>query len=185
MRVLLLLAVTILVPAISYAQLGAAVHFRSVNGAQTDAADSERRGLAGRLFYDFTPARAFGWRLDAAFGQTSYDRGTLYVSENSVEASALGRLDARDGALTGAYVMAGPVASFRVNCGVSGGYVDCGANPSQQAGYTIGVGYRSPITERRQMVFEVSFSDRVVGSGGAPFVSIGFGLQSRRTSARD
>lgn len=165
----------------AHAQLGAAVHFRSVNGADTDAADpgSERRGFTARAFYDWSRGPAWGWRAEAGFAQTKYERTTLFVSENTLEAAAMVQRRAAYGAFTGGYLFAGPVGSFRLNCGVSGGFVDCGNTPKQQLGYTLGAGYRSPITERRDLVFEVRFADRVVGAGGASFVSLGFGLQAR------
>lgn len=167
----------------AHAQLGVSVYARSVNGDETDAADSERRGFEARAFYDFNLARQLSIRAELAGTQTRYRRdttlGPLFVSENAVEVATLARLSGVNGVLSGTYALAGPVASFRVNCGVSGGFVDCGNTPDRQVGYTLGLGYVSPLTERRALVFELRFSDRVVGGGGSSLLSLGLGLQGR------
>lgn len=183
-RFLLLTGViSVLAASPAHAQLGVSVHARSVNGDETDAADSERRGFEARAFYDFGVARRLAIRAELAGTQTRYRRdstlGPLFVSENAIEVATLARWSAVDGVLTGTYALAGPLASFRLNCGVSGGYVDCGTTPDRQVGYTLGVGYSSPVTEQRAIVFELRLSDRVVGGGGSSLLSLGVGLQGR------
>ncbi len=181
------LAALAAVPSVASAQFGASFALRSVSGDETDTANSNRRGYEFRLHYDlgFTPV--FALRADVAAIQMQYQRDIpmldrRQVSENGAEVALLGLAEVPAGALTGVYALGGPVASWRVNCGASGGFVDCDATPSQQVGYALGLGYRSPISERRDLTFEVKYADRLVGGAGAPVVSIGVGIRARRST---
>jgi hypothetical protein len=184
----LIAALILATPAPALAQFGASFHLRSVSAEETDSANANRRGYEFRAHYDGHIGRGFGWRADVAAIQMQYQRddGTLrrQISENGAELALLGTAEAQNGALTGLYALGGPVASWRVNCGQLGGFVDCDATPSQLVGYTVGVGYRSPISPRRELLFEVKFADRLVGGAGAPIVSLGIGLRVRADQGR-
>lgn len=167
------------------AQLGASLAFRSVSGDETDVANSNRRGYEFRVHWDGQVTPAFGWRADVAGIQMQYQRDIpmvdrRQVSENGAEVGLYARSDVRNGALAGLYALGGPVASFRLGCGASGGFVDCDATPSEQLGYALAMGYASRISLRRELLFELRFADRVVGGAGSPVVSLGVGLRALR-----
>ncbi len=176
-------------PASAHAQLGASFHLRSVSAEETDSANANRRGYEFRAHFDQPLPRGFGLRADVAAIQMQYQRddGTIrrQISENGIEAALLGTTEVQRGALTGLYGMLGPVASWRVNCGQLGGFVDCDATPAQQVGYAVALGYRSPITPTRDLLFEVKFADRLVGGAGAPILSLGVGLRAARRARAD
>jgi hypothetical protein len=176
------LLLLLLTPAAARAQFGGSFALRSVSGDETDAANSNRRGYEFRLQYDgaFTPS--FGWRADIAAIQMQYQRDIpmldrRQVSENGAEVALYARADARDGALSGLYGFAGPVGSFRVGCGASGGFVDCDATPGQLVGYAVGLGFASRLSLRRELLFEVKFADRLVGGAGSSVISLGLGIR--------
>lgn len=182
------LALALLAPAAAQAQfggkLGGSLGVRSATEEETPFADSERRGYEAQLFYDRAVTPALSWRLTLGGAQLQYQRnqpsgGPLAVSESSVELGVLGRAFARDGALSGLYAVAGPVASFRLSCGVSGAFIACGSTADRGVGYTLGAGFVSAISERRNVVFEVRYADGVVGSGGSPVLNLAIGLQNR------
>ena len=181
----LLAALCLFTPAIAAAQFGATVGIRSANGEETDLANSDRGGVELRAQYDGRFSRTWGWRAEVAGVQMQYQRDIpgldrRQVSENGLEAAVLMTGAARDGAFSGLYGFAGPVASYRINCGASGGFVDCDATPGQQVGYTAGLGFGTALTERRELIFEVRFSDRVVSGAGTSVLTLGLGLRNRR-----
>lgn len=180
-----LAAVALFIPTVASAQLGGSFGFRSVNGEETDLANSNRRGYEFRLQYDGSLTRTFGWRADVAAIQMQYQRDIpgldrRQVSENGAEVALYGRADARNGALAGLYAFAGPVGSYRIGCGASGGFVDCDATPGQRVGYAIGLGFASQLTMRRELLFEVKWADRLVGGAGVSVLSLGAGIRALR-----
>lgn len=184
----LLSALLFLTPSIAVAQFGASVGLRSANGEETDAANSQRRGFELRVHYDgaFTPT--WGWRAEVSGVQMQYQRDIpgldrRVVSENGFEVAALGRGLIRNGALSGLYGVAGPVGSHRANCGRSGGFTNCSETPGQQLGYVLGVGFATAASQRRDWVFEVRYSDRVVSGAGASLLTLGVGVRGRRPQA--
>lgn len=182
------IALALFAPAAAQAQfggkLGGSIGVRSATREETPFADSERRGYEAQLFYDRAITPALGWRVVLAGAQLQYQRNRpsgppADVSESSAELSVLGRAIARDGALSGLYAVAGPVASLRLSCGIGGGFIPCGSTADRGLGYTVGAGFASAITERRNVVFELRFADNVVGSGGSPVLNLAIGLQNR------
>ncbi|WKW12445.1 hypothetical protein Strain138_001736 [Pseudogemmatithrix spongiicola] len=181
----LLVALALLAPATASAQLGAAFGLKSANGEETDRANSDRNGLELRVLYDGAWNNTWGWRAELAGVQMKYQRDIpgldrRQVSENGVEAAALLRGTARDGAFSGLYALGGPVASYRINCGAEGGFVTCDETPDGQVGYVLGLGFETPVTARRDLLFEVRYADRIVAGAGTSVVTLGLGLRIRR-----
>lgn len=174
------LVASMLVATPALAQFGGAVGLRGVSGTEADAANSDRRGVDVRAFFD-GGSPAFGWRAEAAFTQMQYQRDigidVRKVSENGLEFSALARAAILDGALAGWYAIAGPLASARINCGASGGFVDCDEGAAQKLGYVLGLGYRNAITTRRDLVIEVRYLGNPVSGAGNDVVMLSIGLQ--------
>ena len=121
------LAALALAPSAAAAQWGVAGGVRAASGGDGSASNSGRAGFEGRVFFDRAlPAtgeqRTFAIRGEFAYNQMQYDRddsGTRFqVAENGFEFLVVARAAFR-GALTGGYVTAGPVASFRAACGTS------------------------------------------------------------------
>ena len=166
------------------AQFGGAVGVRSVSGDESDAANSDRRGLEMRAFWEGALRPTLRWRAELAFSQMQYQRDigidVRQVSENGVELSALASAEAANGALAGTYIVAGPLASARLNCGASGGFVDCDEGPAQRIGYVVGVGYRTAITPRRDLLFEVRYLGNPVSGAGGDILALTIGLQLAR-----
>jgi hypothetical protein len=181
----LLFAFALLCPLAAHAQVGVALTFRDVNGNETAAFNAERRGYDFRVLYDGRINPTFGWRADLAGVQMQYQKeitpgDRTQVSENGIEFSAGLRADVHRGALSGLYGFAAPVASWRLTCGVSGGFVDCDSTSGQRFGYVAGVGYRSQITRNRDLLFELKLLNGVVAGAGSPVLGLGFGMQARR-----
>lgn len=181
----ILAAAVLFIPAAASAQFGATIGLKSVSGEETDVANSNRRGLELRALYDGHFSSRWGWRAELAGVQMTYQRDIpgldrRQVSENGLEGALLLTGAARNGAFSGLYALGGPVASYRINCGASGGFVDCDQTPGQQVGYVVGLGFSTGVTERRELLFEVRFSDRVVAGAGTSVVTLGLGLRQRR-----
>lgn len=181
----ILVAAALFVPAVASAQLGVSLGLKSVNGEETDVANSNRRGLELRALYDGHFSSRWGWRAELAGVQMTYQRDLpgldrRQVSENGLEGALLFTGTARNGAFSGLYAVGGPVASYRINCGASGGFVDCDETPDQQVGYVVGLGFSTAFTEKRELLFEVRFSDNVVAGAGTSVLSLGIGLRNRR-----
>jgi hypothetical protein len=167
------------------AQLGGAIGVRSVSGDEADAASADRRGFELRAFWDGAFKPALGWRAELAFTQMQYQTPTGLESrkdsESGIEFSTVARADALNGALSGAYLVLGPLVSLQLKCGTSGGFVECAEGPAQRVGYVAGVGYRTAISERRDILFEVRYLGRPVSGAGADVMALTIGLrQSRR-----
>ena len=180
-------------PRTAHAQFGVAAGFRTVSGAESNAANSERSGYEGRLIYDREFTQRFGWRAEIGYNQMQFQRtdDTLrfQVSENGFELLLQGRLEVRDGALTGIYAAAGPVASFRALCGSSGrfdsnGRVACDEGEKFLAGYAMTAGYRWASSERREMSFEVRYLGNVTAAQGGNLLAISIGVRQRRARER-
>lgn len=185
MRFVAALALLALTSVPAHAQLGGAFGFRSLTADESSAANSDRRGYEGRLYYGQDRWGAFGWRAELIGTQMQFQRddGTrrFQVSENDLELAALLKARVRDGALTGVYAIGGPVQSWRVVCGSSGqNSTACDDGPEAGTGYVLGVGYQSPITQRRDLTFEVRYYDGVVAGAGSPILSFSLGLEVAR-----
>lgn len=178
------LVLTALLPLVAEAQPGLSFGFRNVSGPTTPEFNADRRGYEFRGFYDGQMSERFGWRAELAGVQMQYRRDLFgkqpQVSESGVEFGAALRVDQRDGALAGGYAFVGPIASWRVSCGVLGGFVDCDSTSGRRVGATIGVGYRAQLTMRRDYVFELKIVEGVVAGAGSPVFSLGVGIQGRR-----
>lgn len=177
----LLLALLLILPSSTGAQFGLAAGFRSLAGDATSGTDDDRRGFEGRVQFDRLISGAFGWRGELTGVQMQYQRddGTdrYQVSESSIELGALLRASMPRGAFTGVYGLVGPVTSWRLVCGASGqNSTECDPGKEASAGYVLGVGYQSPFTPRRDLAFEVRFSDGVIAGAGAPILTVSFGL---------
>lgn len=177
-----LVLLLLLSPAAAGAQLGATLGLKSANGVETDRANSDRAGLELRLHYDGRRQAPWGWRAELAGVQMRYQRDIpgldrRQVSENGLEAAALLRAHASGGAWSGLYGLIGPVASYRLSCGVEGGFVACDQTPDGQLGYSVGAGFATPFTARRELLFEVRYSDRVVAGAGTSVLTLGIGLR--------
>jgi hypothetical protein len=182
----LLLVLAILSPTTVHAQFAAALGFRSVNGDESATANQDRRGYEFRAQYDGPIRGALGWRAELTAVQMQFLRdmpdGRRQISENGAEASALIQWQALDGALAGGYVVGGPTASFRLGCARSGGFVPCDSTPAERVGVTLGLGYRWPMTQRRDGFLEVRMSEGIAAGAGAPVWTLAFGLGLRRLS---
>lgn len=177
------LVASMLVATPALAQVGGAFGLRGVTGTEADAANTDRRGFDLRALFE-GGAPAFGWRVEAAFTQMQYQKDigidVRKVSENGMEFSAAARAAVLNGALSGAYLLAGPVASVRLNCGASGGFVDCDEGAAQKLGYVFGLGYRNAITPRRDVLFELRYVGNPVSGAGNDVVVLSIGLQLAR-----
>lgn len=184
LRGLALLAIVLAVPATASAQFGMAFGFRDVNGEETDAANSDRRGYELRAFWDRQLNPVFGWRLDLGAVQMQYQREVdalrRQVSESGVEAVFAARASRRSGALAGTYVTAGPLVSARVSCGVLGGFVECDETQSLRAGAALSLGYAQQLTQNRDVLIELRYVLNSVAGVGRPVVALAIGMQGRR-----
>ncbi len=181
-------------PAVAAAQFGGSIGFRAPTGTESNARNSERSGYDARLTYDRELTAHFGWRVDLAYNQMQYQRDAdtvrFKVSENGFEIGASVRAELRQGAFTGIYGTAGPLVSFRALCGSSGsfdsnGRVVCDEGETSLVGYTLGVGYRWPTSERREMSFEVRYLDNVTATQGGSLFAVSIGMRARARRNND
>lgn len=178
-------AMALACPASVQAQIGALLGVRTVSGRDADPSIGQRSGFEFRAIWDADlNARAWSWRAELAGAQVKYQADyngdRVQVSENSVELAGLFRLERQRGALSGAYLLAGPVLSARLTCGVLGGFVDCADDVSQAFGATGGAGYGVQISPRRSLLFEVRIAKGIVGAAGNPTVTLAIGLRADR-----
>jgi hypothetical protein len=168
----------------AFAQLGAAFGVRSVSFGENNSEQADRSGYEVRGFIDGVATRRIGWRVELAFTQMQYQHDigidVRKVSENGLEFAVLAGAEAANGALTGTYVVAGPLASARLTCGASGGFVDCVEGATQRLGYVLGVGYKTNITPRRYLMFEVRYLGNAVSGAGGGVVALTIGLRVAR-----
>ncbi|HRN53779.1 MAG TPA: hypothetical protein PK788_09795, partial [Gemmatimonadaceae bacterium] len=165
----------------AHAQLGASLGFRSLTDERPTATDRDRRGFEGRLHYARDQWGAFGWQAELIGSQMRAQRddglSRYKVSENSLELAALLRGRLVNGALAGAYALGGPVASWRVVCGASGQPSTwCDERDDRGTGYVLGLGYQSPLTPRRDLIFELRYYDGIVAGASSPILSLSLGL---------
>ncbi|MEX2181695.1 MAG: hypothetical protein WD771_06600 [Gemmatimonadaceae bacterium] len=187
-RVLLMGVCLALLPTAAAAQWGVAGGVRTGSGGDGSDANGVRRGVEGRVFHD----RALGAdrlavRAELAYNQMQYDRddaGTRFqIAENGFELLAAVRADLR-GALTGLYLTAGPVASFRAACGTSSiydsnGRVACAEGDTYLTGYALGAGFTWPAA-RSDVLFEIRYMGHVTAANGRQLVAIGVGVRQKR-----
>ena len=180
-------------PVAAQAQIGGAFGFRTATGTESNASNSERKGYEARLTYDREFSARWGWRAEAGYNQMQFQRTAdtlrFQVSENGFEVALQGRFELRDGALSGMYGVAGPVASFRALCGSSGrfdsnGRVVCNEGETFLAGYALAAGYRWVSSELREMSLEVRYLDGVTAAQGGSLLAISVGVR-QRTKRRD
>jgi hypothetical protein len=183
-----------LTPALGAAQFGGAIGVRVPTGAESNARNSERSGYEARLTYDREMTASLGWRAELSYNQMQYQRDTdtlrFRVSENGFEIGASLRGELRQGAFTGVYGMAGPLASFRALCGSSGrfdqnGRVVCDEGETARIGYALGVGYRWQSSQTRDMSFEVRYLDHVTAAQGGSLLTVSIGIRARTRNAND
>lgn len=179
-RTLLLLALW-MAPTVAQAQVGAALGIRSLTSNEASSANSDRRGVEGRLQYGRDPWGAIGWQAELIGSQMRFDRddglSRYRVSENGVELAALLRARTTAGALMGAYAFGGPIASWRLHCGASGqNSTACDDRSATGTGVVLGLGYEAPLTRRRDLTFELRYYDGIVAGAGSPILTLSLGL---------
>ncbi|MDQ8146127.1 MAG: outer membrane beta-barrel protein [Gemmatimonadota bacterium] len=189
-----LLALALSVPAASvHAQTGAGVvaGIRSVSGASGAQGDGTQDGIELRGLLE-RPIRAGGsttpsWRIELAYTQLQKPRedvlGRYSVNENGFELGASLRVPVRV-ALAQAYLLAGPVLSYRAACGVdshfdSNGRVPCEGERTSAAGAAAGVGVRGIAGDRLDWIGEVRLMRGTVNAAGGTLLAIGVGFQRR------
>lgn len=131
-------------PAVAQGQWGASAGIRSVGG-QTE---EDRNGVELRGLYDRPLTERISWRGELTYTQmrtpASDAVGRYTVNENGFEFGVSARLPVRV-AIAQAYLLAGPVASFRATCGVdshfdSNGLVPCAGDRTSALGWQAGLG---------------------------------------------
>jgi energy-coupling factor transporter ATP-binding protein EcfA2 len=156
--------------------------------AEAEAATS------GGLRLNLNVAVSYGGRAEIAYTPMQYQRDAdtlrFKVSENGFEIGASLRAELRQGAFTGVYGMAGPLASFRALCGSSGrfdqnGRVVCDEGATSRIGYALGVGYRWQSSQTRDMSFEVRYLDNVTAAQGGSLLTVSIGIRGRTRNAND
>lgn len=186
------LALAALAPAVAFAQLGAAVGVRDASGDTGNDANGDRRGFEARVMYDRDFTRSFGWRAEAAYNQMQFQRtdGALrfQVNENGFEFILAARAEIRAGALTGAYVTAGPVASFRAACGASSlfdsnGRVACNEGETYLTGYAVGAGVRWMAFQRSDLTLEARLMGNTTAAQGQQLIALSVGVRRRAPRA--
>ena len=180
-------------PSIAAAQWGFAGGVRVASGGDGSASNSGRTGFEGRVFFDRALPAApgdqspFGIRGEFAYNQMQYDRddggARFQVAENGFELIVAARAEFRR-ALTGGYVTAGPVASFRAACGASSlydsnGRVACAEGDTYLTGYALGAGYVLPAA-RSNVLIELRYLGNVTAANGRQLLAISVGLSRRR-----
>lgn len=184
------LAAALLLPATAGAQLGWAVGMRSAKADPATPESGDRRGYEARVTYDRDLTRLFGLRADLGYNQMQYQRDDsvrFQVAENGFEFALQGRLEVRDGALTGLYSSFGPIASFRAACGSSGrfdsnGRVLCDAGEKYLTGFGVGLGYRWMAFETSDVSFEARYLTNVTAAQGRDLVAFSIGVRRRPTA---
>lgn len=183
-----LTAALALSPALAQAQLGGAVGIRDASGDTGNDANGDRRGVEARVMYDGTITNTLGWRIEGAYNQMQFQRtdGALrfQVNENGFEFILAARAEIRAGALTGAYLTAGPVASFRAACGTSSlndsnGRVACDEGETYLTGYAVGAGVRWMAFPRSDFTLEARYMGNTTAAQGQRLIAVSVGLRRR------
>ena len=170
------------------AQLGGALGVRVITRASESVRDSERRGYEGRVYFDRSISSRFGFRGELAYTQMQYLRAAdtvrFQVAENGFELLAQATSSMQHGTFTGAFVSAGPVASFRAACGSLGrfdpnGRPACGPGDTFLIGYALGAGYRWPTSRANDFTLELRYLGNITAAAGGQLISISFGVRRR------
>lgn len=169
-------------PSVAAAQWGVSASIRSVRGTETARANADRGGADVRGHYDGRMASRLGWRAEFTGVQMQYQRdipgsNRRQVSENGIEIPLLLRVALGADASRGLTVVSGPVASWRINCGASGGFVACDDTPGARVGWLLGVGFAKPISDSGDLLLEARLTDGVVAGAGIPVLTLGAGLR--------
>lgn len=176
-------------PTLLQAQFGGLIGVRSAAGTSDGGRNSDRRGIEARVALDREFTERLGVRAELGFNQMQFDRteDTLRfkVSENGFEAIVALRAEMRQGAFTGTFLTAGPVASFRAACGTSSrfdsnGRVLCDAGETFLMGYALGAGHRWATRPGREYAIELRYLSGVTAAQGKGLISMAFGIRSRR-----
>ncbi len=170
------------------AQWAGALGLRLLNGAESDTANYDRRGFEARAIFDRPITPPFAVRGELTYTQMQFDRdegnGRFQVSENGFELALAGRAEFADGAFNGIYGFAGPVASYRAVCGVSGsvapnGRVACDGNKVYRTGYQLGGGFRWPTSPKRDITLELRYVGNVTAAAGRSLLAVSVGIRGR------
>ena len=170
---------------------GVVAGIRSVSGAPGAQGDGAQEGIELRGLLE-RPVGAGGstapaWRIELAYTQMQQPRedalGRYSVNENGFELGASFRLPVRV-ALAQAYLLAGPVLSFRAACGVdshvdSNGRVPCEGERTSAVGASAGVGVRGIAGDRLDWIGEVRLMRGTVNAASGTLLAIGVGFQRR------
>ncbi|MBX3172984.1 MAG: outer membrane beta-barrel protein [Gemmatimonadaceae bacterium] len=181
------LAGALLLPASASAQLGWALGVRSAKSDPAIPQSGDRRGYEARVTYDRDLNELFGLRADFGYNQMQFQRDDsvrFQVSENGFEFALMGRLEVRNGALTGLHSTFGPIASFRSACGSSGrfdsnGRVLCDTQESYLTGFGVGVGYRWMAFLTSDVTVEARYLTNVTAAQGRDLVAFSIGVRRR------
>jgi hypothetical protein len=167
----------------SRVQYGAAVEWRGQIGDGNENTD-RRRGLAARVMANGPWFSQIGWVVDGAYSQMQYDRtdenGTLPINENGIELGGFLRHEFPRVKSARPYVIAGPVASFRMSCGIDSafeatGFVDC-ENPTEfMIGWGVGAGARAGFVAGWDWFLETRVLGNVTSAAGGKLIAIGIG----------
>jgi len=182
-RLITLLAL-LAAPSIAAAQWGVSAGIRSVRGTETARANADRGGAEVRAHYDGGMASRLGWRAELTGVQMQFQRdipgsNRRQVSENGIEIPLLLRIALGADASRGLTVVSGPVASWRINCGASGGFVACDQTSGARVGWLLGVGFARPMTDAGDLLLEARLTDGVAAGAGMPVLTFGAGLRRR------
>lgn len=146
----------------------------------------ELRGMLERPLRPGIPT-SISWRLELAYSQLQKPRsdtlGRYSINENGFELGAALRIPVHL-ALAQAYLIAGPVLSFRAACGVdshfdSNGRVPCEGARTTAAGVSGGLGVRGVSGARLDWVGEVRLMRGTVTAGDGTVLAISAGFQRR------
>ena len=177
------IAFVLALPAAASAQLGAAAGVRSVSGGAASAGD--RNGIELRGLFDRSVSARLALRADLAYTQMrtpALDAAGRYkINENGFELGVSARVPVRV-ALAQAYLLAGPVASFRATCGVDShfdpnGRVPCAGEATSRVGASVGVGVRGIEGDGFDWTAELRLLRGTVNAAGGSLVAISLGVQ--------
>ena len=170
-------------PSAAAAQFGAAAGIRSASTGS--AATGDRNGVEVRGLFDRPVSARLSLRGELAYTQMripAVDAGGRYkINENGFELGVSARVPVRV-ALAQAYLVAGPVASFRATCGVDShfdpnGRVPCAGESASRVGASVGVGVRGIEGDGFDWTAELRLIRGTVNAAGGALVAISLGVQ--------
>ena len=182
----LAVVVGLTIPGAAAAQFGAAAGIRSVSTGS--AATRDRNGVEVRGLFDRSVSARLSVRGELAYTQMRIPAvdasGRYTINENGFELGVSARVPIRV-ALAQAYLLAGPVASFRAACGVDShfdpnGRVPCAGEATSRVGTTLGVGVRGFEGDGFDWTAELRLLRGTVNAAGGSLVALSLGVQRRR-----